>query len=70
MESTDLDLALDTYQESYNLYTQIETLIDEILPDVHWARVRFSVRKGFQILLWILSAIASGVISILLAEMF
>lgn len=69
-ESMDSDSALNIYQESYNLYTQIETLIDEVLPDVHWARVRFTVRKGLQILLWILSAIASGFVSILLAGAF
>lgn len=65
-----LDSALDAYQESYNLYTRIETLIDDILPDVHWVRVRFTVRKGLQILLWLLSAVASGVVSILLANLF
>lgn len=70
LESMNLDSALDAYQESYNFYTRIETLIDEILPDVHWARVRFTVRKGLQILLWLLSAVASGVISILLANLF
>lgn len=70
LESMNLDSALDAYQESYNLYTRIETLIDEILPDVHWARVRFTVRKGLQILLWLLSAVASGVVSILLANLF
>lgn len=70
LESMNSDSALDAYQESYNLYTRIETLIDEILPDVHWARVCFTVRKGLQILLWLLSAVASGVISILLANLF
>lgn len=70
LESIDTFSALDTYQESYNLYTELEQLIDEVTPDVHWARVRFTVRKGIQILLWILSAIASGLISVLLADLF
>ena len=69
-EPLDSVKALDTYQLSYNAYTEIETLIDSVYTDVHWARVRFSVRKGLSILLWLLSAIVSGVISILLTKCF
>ena len=69
-ESLDSVKALDTYQLSYNAYTEIETLIDSVYTDVHWARVRFSVRRGLRIFLWLLSAILSGVISILLAKFF
>ena len=69
LEYTDRNLALDAYQESYNTYTDLENLIDEIVPDLHWAKIRFTIRKGLQILLWILSAVASGIISILLADL-
>lgn len=69
-ESLDSVKALDTYQLSYNAYTEIETLIDSVYTDVHWARVRFRVRRGLSILLWLLSAIVSGVISILLTKCF
>ena len=44
--------------------------VDEVTPDLHWARVRFSVRRVLQVLLWILSAVASGFVSILLADFF
>lgn len=70
LESLDTQMALDTYQNSYNLYCDLEKLIEEVVPDLHWARIRFSVRKLVQILLWILSAVASGIISILLAKYF
>lgn len=70
LESVDTYSALDAYQESYNLYTELEQLLDEVTTDVHWARVRFTVRKGMQVLLWILSAVASGIVSILLADLF
>lgn len=68
LESLDTQSALDTYQNSYNLYCDLENVIEEVAPDLHWARIRFSVRKSMQVLLWILSAIASGVISIILAK--
>ena len=68
LESLDTQSALDTYQNSYNLYCDLENVIEEVVPDLHWARIRFSVRKSMQVLLWILSAIASGVISIILAK--
>lgn len=68
LESLDTQSALDTYQNSYNLYCDLENVIEEVVPDLHWARIRFSVRKSMQVLLWILSAIASGVMSIILAK--
>lgn len=68
LESLDTQSALDTYQNSYNLYCDLENVIQEVVPDLHWARIRFSVRKSMQVLLWILSVIASGVISIILAK--
>lgn len=68
LESLDTQSALDTYQNSYNLYCDLENVIEEVVPDLHWARIRFSVCKSMQVLLWILSAIASGVISIILAK--
>ena len=68
LESLDTQSALDTYHNSYHLYCDLENVIEEVVPDLHWARIRFSVRKSMQVLLWILSAIASGVISIILAK--
>lgn len=70
LESLDTNAALDAYQNSYNVYCELEEMIDSITPDLHWAHIRFSVRRLLQATLWILSAIASGIISILLAKYF
>lgn len=70
LEALDTQAALDTFQESYNVYTQLEQLIDEVTPDVHWACVRFTIRRWVSVILWILSAVASGIISILLGGLF
>lgn len=68
LESLDTQSALDTYQKSYNLYCDLENEIEGVVPDLHWARIRFSVRRLLQVLLWVLSAVASGIISIILAK--
>ena len=68
LESQDTNAALDAYQQSFNAYSELETMIDSVTPDLHWARIRFSVRRLLQVALWILSAIASGVVSIFLAK--
>lgn len=70
LESQDTDAALDMYQTAYNLYSDLELLLDTEATDVHWARVRFTARRALQVLLWIASAIASGIVSILLADLF
>lgn len=70
LESLNSKAALDTFQESYNVYTKLENLIDEVTPDVHWARVRFTARRWLSVILWILSAVASGIVSILLSGLF
>lgn len=70
LESLDTNAALDAYQNSYNVYCELEGMIDSITPDLHWAHIRFSVRRLLQVTLWILSAIVSGIISILLAKCF
>lgn len=70
LESQNTNAALDAYQHSYNIYCELESMIDVVTPDLHWAHIRFSVRRLLQVTLWILSAIASGVISILLAKYF
>lgn len=67
-ESQDSNLALETYQRSYNLYCELEGMIDSVTPDLHWARIRFSVRRILQIVLWVVSAVASGVISVYLSK--
>lgn len=70
LEAINTNDSLDAYQQAYNVYSELELLLDTVTADVHWARVRFTVRRTMQVLLWILSAVASGVVSILLAQLF
>lgn len=70
LESQNTDAALDAYQQSYNMYCELEEMLDSVIPDLHWARIRFSVSRILQVVLWVLSAIASGIISIYLAKWF
>lgn len=70
LESIDTNAALDMYQKAYNVYSELELLLDTVAIDVHWASVRFTVRRTLQVILWIASAVASGIISILLADLF
>ncbi len=70
LESMDTDAALDMYQNAYNVYSDLELMLDSVATDIHWARVRFTVRRVMQCLLWIASAIASGIVSILLTNLF
>lgn len=70
LESMDTDVALDMYQNAYNVYSDLELMLDSVATDIHWARVRFTVRRILQVLLWIASAIASGIVSILLTNLF
>ena len=70
LESMDSDVALDMYQNAYNVYSDLELMLDSVATDIHWARVRFTVRRILQVLLWIASAIASGIVSILLTNLF
>ena len=68
LESIDTKDALDVFQESYNIYCELENLIDAVTPDLHWAHVRFSIKKALKVFLWILSAVVSGIISIFVSK--
>lgn len=68
LEAIDTAAALEKYQEAFNSYASTEALADSVATDVHWARQRFTLRRGLSILLWLASAVASGVISVLIAE--
>ncbi len=70
LEAIDTGAALDMYQNAYNVYSDLELLLDTVATDIHWARVRFTVRRALQIFLWIASAVASGIVSVLLTNLF
>ena len=62
-ESTDIVGALNDYQKSFNIYTEIVDSITEICEKVKWARIRFTIHRTRTIILWIISIVLSAVIS-------
>ena len=44
----DTDVALDMYQNAYNVYSDLELMLDSVATDIHWARVRFTVRRIYR----------------------
>lgn len=66
-EAVDTEEALLKYQEGYNLYCELENLIDDNMQDVKWAKKKFVFRRGLTILMWFISVLISGILSILVS---
>lgn len=62
-EHIDIVESLNLYQDAFNLYDSIVADINGISEKVKWARVRFRIRRSVTILGWIVSVIASAIIS-------
>lgn len=62
-ESSNLDEALSLFQESYNLYSKIAELIDNVSEKTKWAKVRFTTRRWLTIIGWVISVLASAIVS-------
>lgn len=62
-EASNLDEALNLFQESYNLYSRITELIDSVREKTKWAKVRFTTRRWLTIIGWIVSVLISAVVS-------
>lgn len=62
-EHIDIVESLNLYQEAFNLYDTLVNDINGISEKVKWARVRFRVRKTASIIGWVVSVIASAIIS-------
>lgn len=62
-EHIDVDESLNLYQEAYNLYDNVVADINGISEKVKWARVRFRIRRTAAIIGWVISVVASAVIS-------
>lgn len=62
-EHIDIVESLNLYQEAFNLYDALVNDINGISEKVKWARVRFRVRKTAAIIGWVISVIASAIIS-------
>lgn len=62
-EATNVDEALSYFQESYNIYSKITDLIDNVSEKTKWAKVRFTTRRWLTIIGWIVSVLASAIVS-------
>lgn len=51
------------YQEVHNKYTELENLIDDNCRNLYWAKSKFRINVLIKILMWIGSAILSGMVS-------
>ena len=51
------------YEEVHNKYTELETLIEKNCRNLSWAKNKFYVNKIWKIVLWLASAIVSGIVS-------
>lgn len=69
-ESKNNGEAITEFEKAYNLYTTLEDLIDTKVNDVRWARIKFFSNRLFKIILWIIAAILSGIVSWIISEIF
>lgn len=67
-EATDINCALELYQQAYNTYTRITDKIEAVTEKVRWAKVRFTRRRWLTALCWLASVVISAVISALLSN--
>lgn len=66
-EGIDIDSALNEFQFAYNTYREVEDLIIAHAESVKWARVRFTSKRILSIILWVLSVIISGLLSLFIS---
>ena len=66
-ESMDSSKALILYDKAFNKYIEIENLLKSSTEEVKWARLYFSARCVGQILLWLLAALLSGLLSLFIS---
>ncbi len=67
IESRDNQKSIPEFERSYNLYTELDSLISDNLVNINWARAKFSLRRFLKIVLWIIAAILSGLLSLLIS---
>jgi len=64
-ETIDKPNALGKYQDASNILEELDTLIENNMSDVNWARVRFTLNRFGKLILWLIAAIISGIVSVL-----
>jgi hypothetical protein len=63
-ESFDIQKSFTNYENAFNAYSEIVELISHKKTDVNWARKKHSLKKILKFVLWILSALLSGLVSL------
>ena len=66
IESQDPEKAFDTFQDAFNTWCALFSRIEENTPAINRARLKSRGMMVLTVLLWLLAAVASGVISTLL----
>lgn len=51
------------YEKVHNKYTELENLIEQNCRNLFWAKSKFYVNRIWKIILWLVSAIVSGIVS-------
>lgn len=65
IEGTNKIEALSKFEKAYNIYYDLETLLYENDVHLHRAKCRYTTRYILKCLLWLLTAVLSGLISII-----
>jgi hypothetical protein len=63
-EGTDKQGSFDAYQKAYNLYSELEVLIDSNVSQFSWAKFHKRASRTVTTVMWILSVIISSLITI------
>ncbi len=66
-ESKNNNAAFELYQEAYNLYCELEELIETHGQDIQWARWKFRLKRLLKFLGWLLTAIIAGFLALLIS---
>lgn len=61
--SEDKSYSISLYQEVHNKYTELEELIDANCRNLFWAKSQFKISRLLKIMMWMASAILSGMVS-------
>lgn len=65
VESLDIQKSFTNYENAFNAYSELVELILQKESDVSWARNKRKLKRVINIILWILSAVLSGFVSLL-----
>jgi hypothetical protein len=65
-ESTDKQKSFNSYQDAYNIYSDLEELIDSNIGKLSWAKFRKRANWTLTFVIWLVSVVISSIITILI----